>query len=71
MNSWVLGRSAPKGFFDATIFNPNASSYQELRVSSLYTASLGKTNNVCEYEESIREVEMASFTPLVFQPLVV
>ena len=53
-----------KAFFDVKVFNPNASSYRGSQVSSLYRKF--EKDKRRKYEQRIREVEMASFTPLVF-----
>ena len=63
------GGQHQKAFFDVKVFNPNASSYRGSQVSSLYRKF--EKDKRRRYEQRIREVEMASFTPLVFQPLVV
>ena len=63
------GGQHQKAFFDVKVFNPNASSYRGSQVSSLYHKF--EKDKRWRYEQRIREVEMASFTPLVFQPLVV
>ena len=46
------------------VFNPNASSYRGSQLSSLYRRF--EQDKRRKYEQRIREVEMASFTPLVF-----
>ena len=46
------------------IFNANASSYRGTQVSSLYRRFEREKQR--KYEQRIREVEMGSFTPLVF-----
>ena len=53
-----------KAFFDVKVFNPNASSYRGSQVSSLYRKF--EKDKRRKYEQKISEVEMASFTPLVF-----
>ena len=53
-----------KAFFDVKVFNPNASSYRGSQISSLYRKF--EKDKRRKYEQRIREVEMASFTPLVF-----
>ena len=65
--SWVngfWGSQHQKAFFDVKVFNPNASSYRGSQVSSLYRRF--EKDKRRRYEQRIREVEMASFTPLVF-----
>ena len=58
------GGQHQKAFFDVKVFNPNASSYRGSQVSSLYRKF--EKDKRRRYEQRIREVEMASFTPLVF-----
>ena len=58
------GSQHQKAFFDVKVFNPNASSYLGSQVSSLYRRF--ERDKRRRYEQRIREVEMASFTPLVF-----
>ena len=53
-----------KAYFDVKVFNPNASSYRGSQVSSLYRKF--EKDKRRKYEQRIREVDMASFTPLVF-----
>ena len=59
-----LGGRHQKAFFDVKVFNPNASSYRGSQVSSLYQKF--EKDKRHKHEQRIREVEMASFTPLVF-----
>ena len=60
-----------KAFFDAKVFNANASSYCGTHISSLYRLFEWKKQR--KHEQHIREVEseVGSFTPLVFLHLVV
>ena len=51
-------------FRSTKVFNPNASSYRGSQVSSLYRKF--EKDKRRRYEQRIQEVEMASFTPLVF-----
>ena len=53
-----------KAYFDVKVFNPNASSYRGSQVSSLYRKF--EKDKRRKYKQRIREVEIASFTPLVF-----
>ena len=58
------GNHRQKAYFDVKVFNPNASSYQGSQLSSLYRRF--EQDKRRKYKQRIREVEMASFTPLVF-----
>ena len=59
------GSRHQKAYFDVKVFNPNAPSSQ---LSSLYRRF--EQDKCRKYEQRIRDVEMASFTPLIFfQPL--
>ena len=53
-----------RAFFDVKVFNPTASSYRATPVASLYRRFEKEKRR--KYEQRIREVEMGSFTPLVF-----
>ena len=53
-----------RAFFDVKVFNPTASSYRATPVASLYR--IFEKEKLRKYEQRIREVEMGSFTPLVF-----
>ena len=58
---WCRGQRA---FFDVRIFNPNAPSYIHQKIKSVYRKhELEKRRT---YEDRIMQVEMGSFTPLVF-----
>jgi len=59
-----LGCKHQKAFFDVKVLNDNASSYCGTQVSSLYRRFEREKQR--KYEQRIREVEMGSFTPLVF-----
>ena len=51
-------------FFDVRVFHPNAPSYRNTSIPALYRQhELGKKR---EYGDRIREIEHASFTPLIF-----
>ena len=58
------GSQHQKAYFDVKVFNPNASSYRGSQVSFLYRKF--EKDKRRKYEQRIREIEMASFTPLVF-----
>ena len=62
------GNHRQKAYFDVKVFNPNASSYRGSQLSSLYRRF--EQDKRRKYEQRIREVEMASFTPLVFSTFV-
>ena len=51
-------------FFDVRVFYPNAPSYRNLQLGSVY--SRHEKEKKRSYEDPIREVEHGSFTPLVF-----
>ena len=58
---WGRQQSA---FFDIRVFHPNAPSYRHTSISAMYRRHEQAKKR--EYGDRIREVEMASFTPLVF-----
>ena len=58
------GGNHQRTFFDVRVFNPMASSYHSAAVSSLYRRFERAKQRM--YEQRVREVEMSSFTPLVF-----
>ena len=58
------GGNHQKTFFDVRVFNPMSSSYRTTAVSSLYRRFEHAKQKM--YEQRVREVEMSSFTPLVF-----
>ena len=58
---WGQRQSA---FFDVRVFHPNARSYCHSSIPSLYRHHEQQKKR--EYADCIREVELASFTPLVF-----
>ena len=51
-------------FFDIRVFHPNASSYRQTQVRSLFCRH--ELEKKREYGDCVRSVESASFTPLVF-----
>ena len=57
-------RPLQKTFFDVRIFNPFSSSYIEQSLTS--SKNLHEKEKKRKYEERIRDVEMSSFSPLVF-----
>ena len=57
---WGQRQSA---FFDVRVFHPNAPSYCNTSVPSLYRRH--EVQKKREYGDRVREVEQASFTPLV------
>ena len=58
---WGRRQSA---FFDIRVFHPNAQSYRNVSIPSVYRRH--ELQKKREYGDRIREVELASFTPLVF-----
>ena len=61
------GNCHQKAFFDVRIFNPTAPSYRNTAASSLYKRF--EHDKQYKYEQCVRDVEMGSFTPLVFSTL--
>ena len=53
-----------QAFFDIRVFYPNAPSYCNLQLSSVYRRHENEKKR--NYEDRVREVEHGSFTPLVF-----
>ena len=51
-------------FFDVRIFNPRARSNQSPQITSVYRRHENAKRR--QYEQRVREIEMASFVPLVF-----
>ena len=63
----VLGNMYQRGrdhFFYIRVFNPNSPSYRQLQLNFIYRKQ--EREKRTNYEQRIREVELASFTPLVF-----
>ena len=58
------GNDSQRAFFDVRICNPTAQSYRKSSLEAVYR--LQERGKRRQYEERIREVEMSSFTPLVF-----
>ena len=52
-----------KSFFDVCVFNPHAPSNRQCQLSACYRKHEKKKKRA--YEQRVREVENASFTPLV------
>jgi len=52
------------GYFDIRVFHPNAPSYRRSQISSLFGRH--ELEKKREHGDHIRNVEFASFTPLVF-----
>ena len=53
-----------QAFIDVRVFNPNAQTYRELQLASVYRRQEREKQR--KYEQRIREVELGSFTPLIF-----
>ena len=62
--SGFWGSRHQKVFLDVKVFNPNASSYRNSSLPSLYRRLEKEKQR--KYEQRIRDVEMGCFTPLVF-----
>lgn len=58
------GTAQCDAFFDIRVFHPFASSYRGTQLSSVYRQHEKKKR--AEYGQRVREIEHASFTPLVF-----
>ena len=58
------GEGSEEAFFDVRVFNPFASSYRSLPIPTVYVRHEKEKRD--RYEERVREVERAAFTPLVF-----
>ena len=58
---WGWQQSA---FFDVRVFHPNAQNYRNVSIPSVYRRH--EMQKKREYGDRVREVELASFTPLVF-----
>ena len=50
--------------FDVRVFNPNAQTHRNLQLASVYRKQEREKQRT--YEQRIREVELGTFTPLVF-----
>ena len=53
-----------RAFFDVRVFNPNAQTHRKLQLASVYRKQEREKQRT--YEQRIREVELGTFTPLVF-----
>ena len=58
------GSGTQRAFFDVRICNPTARSYRHSSLQAVYRSH--ERSKRRQYEERIRDVEMSSFTPLVF-----
>ncbi len=58
------GGRSEEAFFDVRVFNPFAPSYRSSPIATVYRRHEKEKRD--QYEERVREVERASFTPLVF-----
>jgi len=58
------GNRHQRAFFDVRVFNPNAQSYRRVPLASMYHRQEREKQR--QYEQRVREVELGSFTPLVF-----
>ena len=58
------GNRYQRAFFDVRVFNPNAPTYRKLQLPSAYRKHEREKQR--KYEQRIREVELGSFTPLIF-----
>ena len=59
-----FGEGSEEAYFDVRVFNPFAPSYRSLPIPSAYLRHEKEKRD--RYEETVREVERAAFTPLVF-----
>ena len=53
-----------QAFFDVRVFNPNTQTHWKFQIASVYRKQEREKQRT--YEQQIREVEMGTFTPLVF-----
>ena len=58
------GNRYQRAFFDVRVFNPNAPTYRNLQLTSAYRRQEREKQR--KYEQRVREVELGSFTPLIF-----
>ena len=65
--SGFWGGTFERTFFDVRVFNPHAPLNRHTQLSSCY--SKHEQMKKCAYEQRIREVEHASFTPLVISTM--
>ena len=64
MASGVWGGKFEKTFFDVRVFNPHALSNRQGQLSDTYKRHENEKKRA--YDQRVREVEHATFTPLVF-----
>jgi len=62
---WPRETRRQSAFFDIRVFHPNAQSYRNVSIPSVIYRR-HELQKKREYGDRIREVELASFTPLVF-----
>ena len=62
--SGFWGNTYQRAFFDVRVCNPNARTYRNSSISSVYRRHEQEKKR--QYDERIRDVEMGTFTPLVF-----
>ena len=60
---WLLGGRFEKAFMDVRVFNPSAQSNRRGPLTSVYRRH--ELEKKRQYDQRIREVERATFTPLV------
>ena len=58
------GNRYQRAFFDVRVFNPNTLTYRKLQLPSAYQRQEREKKRLCE--QRVHEIELASFTPLVF-----
>ena len=58
------GNRYQRAFFDVMVFNPNALTYRKLQLPSAYQRQEREKKRL--FEQRVHEIELASFTPLVF-----
>ena len=58
------GNRYQRAFFDVRVFNPNAPSYRNLQSALVYRRQERQKQRA--YEKRVRNVELGSFTPLIF-----
>ncbi len=58
------GNRHQRAFFDVRVFNPNAPTYRSLQLATVYHRHEREKQRM--YEQRVHEVELGSFTPLVF-----
>ena len=58
------GNRHQRAFFDVRVLTPMLKTYLELQLASVYRRQEREKQRI--YEQRIREVELSSFTPLIF-----